>query len=141
VQLFDELVAKDAIRRLMHDYSHGMDKRDVKRFLGIWDDEAEWGMGPGHEVTGLSEIQSAAETIWAEYRATHHYNANGVIDLAADGTSATGMVDVIAVAHPVQGESTQTSATYRDTYRRTAAGWRITRRSTEVHQLVGPPNG
>jgi ketosteroid isomerase-like protein len=88
----DRVESELAIRRLVHEYCHGADRRDLDRFAAIWDDAAVWAPNPGHPFTGINAIRAAATAQWAAFRQMHHLTANLVVIL--DGDRATGEADV-----------------------------------------------
>jgi uncharacterized protein (TIGR02246 family) len=127
----DWLEAVEAIRRVVHRYFHTFDKRHADGFAAIWTTDAVWSAGPGHQVTGRHEIRQAAEAMWGQFGATHHWSSNALVDV--DGERATAVVDLHAFAQGSDGTWTQTAATYRDEFRRTSGVWLLARRETDIH--------
>lgn len=134
----DRLEAIESIRRVVHRYFHTFDERDASGFAGIWTTDAVWSAGPGHQVTGRQEIRQAAEAMWGQFGATHHWSSNALVDV--DGEVATAVVDLHAFAQVADGSWTQTAATYRDEFRRTSGVWLLARRETDVHHTFAVPD-
>jgi uncharacterized protein (TIGR02246 family) len=128
----DRMEGCEAIHRLMHNYSHAFDKRDLQQFMALWADDAVWSIGPGHEARDRAAIEEAAEGLWRDIPATHHWPTNSVIDV--DGDQASAVSDAHAVAQDPDGTWTQTAATYRDTFRRVDGSWVFESRVTEIHR-------
>ena len=62
------LEATEQLRRLAHDYCHGLDKRDLHRFLAIWTADAVWALGGDTNPRGHEEIgRTAAQAIWPSF--------------------------------------------------------------------------
>lgn len=133
----DRLEAVEAIRRVVHRYFHTFDERDASGFAAIWTPDAVWSAGPGHQVTGRHEIRQAAEVMWGQFGATHHWSSNALVDV--DGEAATAVVDLHAFAQGPDGGWTQTAATYRDEFRRASGVWLLARRETDIHHTFPLP--
>lgn len=130
----EQVEAREAIRRVVHEFSHGFDKRDMERFLGIWHPDAVWLVAPGYEAAGHDGLRAVAEQSWAQMATTHHWNCNEVIDV--DGDRATGTIDVNAMAQTQEGTWHQSAATYHDTYVRLNGQWLLQRRDAAIHATV-----
>ncbi|MBW0252847.1 nuclear transport factor 2 family protein [Cellulomonas sp. PS-H5] len=128
-QRLGRLESESAIRRLVHECCHGADKRDRRRFAGVWAPDAVWQVAPGQEFRGVEAICGALERQWSAFLQMHHWTANLVIDL--DGDVARGEVDVSVTIQFPDGTWFRGGGVYRDTYVRTALGWRISRREAE----------
>ncbi|MEZ5121006.1 MAG: nuclear transport factor 2 family protein [Solirubrobacterales bacterium] len=89
------------ISRLGAEYCHGLDGRDMDRFLRIWHPEAGGSSGPDVRPVGHAEIRELVSGgIWPAFSETHHWMSNLVIDV--DGDTATGQCDIDAT---VRGRS------------------------------------
>jgi hypothetical protein len=134
VTRLEHLEAREAILRIVHEHSHGFDKRDMDRLLAVWHPEGTWLVAPEYEATGHDGIRAIAEQSWAQMATTHHWNCNEVIDI--DGDRATGLVDVIALAQTHAGSWHQSPATYHDTYVRWNGRWVLQRREAKIHATI-----
>lgn len=130
----EQVEAREAIRRVVHEFSHGFDKRDMERFLRIWHPDAVWLVAPGYEAAGHDGLRAVAEQSWAQMATTNHWNCNEVIEV--DGDRATGIVDVIALVQAEDGSWHQSAATYHDSYVRVGGGWLIERRTASIHATL-----
>jgi uncharacterized protein (TIGR02246 family) len=131
----DHLESLAALTRLVHDYCHAFDGRELDRFLALWHDDATWEMLPGTVLEGHDGIRSATEGAWASLPATRHLTSNHVVDL--DGDSATGSAQVLAFVQSPEGAWTQMVVTYTDVYQRRDGQWAFARRGAVPH-LQGP---
>lgn len=132
VRRLERCEAFEAIRRLMHEYCYGFDKRDLDRFAAVWAQDGVWSAGPGHEVSGRPAIREATKAMWSQLGPTHHWSCNPVIDI--HGAEAVAVTDVHAVAQGSDGGWTQTAATYRDRLERRDGTWLLVRRATDIHR-------
>ncbi|TWG96345.1 uncharacterized protein (TIGR02246 family) [Nocardioides sp. J9] len=128
-----ELVAREQIRELAANYCHGIDKRDLDRLLGVFDEKAEWVLGEDVRPTGHDAIAEMTRGIWEAHELTHHWTANHVIEV--DGDRATGLCDVDSTVRLASGEWKRAAASYRDEYRNVDGQWKITRREAEMSFL------
>lgn len=124
------LEANEELRHLAHNYCHGLDKRDLDRFLAIWTDDGEWAFG---EIVfkGHDEIAKAVEDVWSSHHETHHWTTNHVMDWSGSvprGTSEATIVVNEATRGWVLG-----SAAYEDEYARVDGRWLIRRREGISH--------
>ncbi|MBW0252835.1 nuclear transport factor 2 family protein [Cellulomonas sp. PS-H5] len=135
----DRLESESAIRTLVHEYCHGADKRDLRRFAAVWTPDAVWQVAPTQEFRGVEAICAAVEWQWSAFPQMHHWTANLVIDL--DGDEARGEVDVSVTTRLPDGAWLRGGGVYRDTYVRTDLGWRISRREAEHLFSLDPRAG
>ncbi len=131
-QRLERWEAHESVRRLIHEYSHAFDKRDLERFAVLWSEDATWSVGPGHEAAGLPAIREAVHGMWQQLGPSHHWSCSTVIDV--HGNEAVAATDVHAVAQGGDGSWAQTAATYRDRFERRDGTWLFTRRATDIHR-------
>lgn len=126
------LETADELHTLAHEYCHGLDKRDLTRFLAVWAAEGEWVLGEGMCPRGHAEIAATvSDGIWPSFVETHHWTSNHVLDWS--GATPRGTCDVSATVHSAEGEWLLASATYVDTYTRVDDRWLISRREATTH--------
>jgi hypothetical protein len=126
------LEATEQMRTLAHEYCHGLDKRQLERFLAIWAPSAEWVLAEDNRPTGPDEIAEVATGgIWPAFTETHHWTSNHVVDWS--GELPTGTCDVSATVRDVSGRWLRASATYVDTYVEHGGRWLIARREATTH--------
>ncbi|AHH18595.1 SnoaL-like domain-containing protein [Nocardia nova SH22a] len=132
----ERIEATEAIRRVVHEFSHGFDRRELDRLLAVWHPEAVWLVAPGHEGVGHEGIRAVALASWDQMATTHHWNCNEVFDVDVDAGRGTGLVNVIALVRTREGEWHQSAATYHDTYVRVDGAWVIEGRNAEIHATL-----
>jgi uncharacterized protein (TIGR02246 family) len=131
-QRLARLEATEELRNLAKEYCHGLDKRDLNRFLAAFAPDGVWVLGEDNEPTGHVEIgKTVTEGIWPAFSETHHWTSNHVLDWS--GATPRGTCDVSATVRQTSGEWLRASATYVDTYVQSDGRWLIGRREATVH--------
>jgi hypothetical protein len=138
------LEAEAAIVRLKAQYARccdaGYDPDGIAGLFvpdGVWDGGELFGRAEGVEAIRAHFVHAPARIPWAL-----HYTLNPLIDVHADGRSATGSWYLWQPcirqrsAGPVQS---WLAGTYADTYERTAAGWRFKTVTVTARWLESPP--
>jgi hypothetical protein len=131
----DELESRAAIQRLLADYCHGIDKRDLDRFVAVWHPDASLTMGePIGDFHGIDEIcRFVTELVWETLLPeSHHWTTNTSLSFS-DADHGEALSDVLAAAVDADGNRLTIAATYRDVFERRAGEWRFLRRAAEVH--------
>jgi ketosteroid isomerase-like protein len=133
----DVLMSEREITRLVYNYCHGMDRRDMDLFLGIWTEDAVYATNTAMgRFVGKTEIERGVrEAMWPTFEATHHWTVNLVIDITGD--TATGISNLTAQCVPGGGGATVVAATYHDEFRRQDGSWLMSKRDIEVHHFAG----
>ena len=126
-------VDRQAIVDLTHAYCWALDDKDFEALRSVFTPDARAELGEGGQ-RGIDEIIERVSTALARFTATQHLVGSHLIEL--DGDDATGRCylqaqHVTAPADDADAQPTHylVGATYRDRYRRTEAGWRITQRA------------
>ena len=131
----DELESRAAIQRLLAEYCHGVDKRELDRFVAVWHPDASLTMGePMGDFRGIDEILGfIREIVWeTQLPESHHWTTNTSLSFS-DADHADGLSDVLAAGVGPDGRRVTIAATYRDVFERRAGQWRILRRVAEIH--------
>lgn len=123
-----------ALRRLVAEYCHGADKRDLARFLAVWTPDARWVLGDDVEMRGHDAIRAVVERQWLAYRSYHHLTSNLVVEI--DGDRATGECDVAVTVQLRSGRWIRGGGTYRDEFERRDGTWLIARRDARLGHLL-----
>lgn len=134
-QLQDRLLRLEGIceiERLVAEYSHGADKRDLRRFLAVWHEDALWDVG-ATVFRGRDEIAQAIQRQWAMQPLMTHWTANMSISLPPGGTQAHGMVDTDTLTQLSSGEWLQSAGTYHDVLELRQGRWGFVERRAELH--------
>ncbi|MGW8813438.1 nuclear transport factor 2 family protein [Gordonia terrae] len=131
----DRLESRAAITKLMADYCHGIDKRDLELFSSVWHPDAVLGMGEGlgaHD--GIDAIEHfVRDLVWVELLPeSHHWTTNLSLDFD-DADRARAVSDVLAAATDASGVRVTIAATYRDRFERRDGVWRFARRDSQIH--------
>jgi ketosteroid isomerase-like protein len=137
----ERLETERALTRLVYDYCHGIDRRDLERFLSVWDENATWDTGgPFGSYTGLVDIERGLkESMWPVFSALHHWTVNLVLDVEVGADAATGMSNLTFQGSAPDGTAIVVAATYHDEFSRQSGRWRISRRAIEIHHFAPLP--
>ncbi len=120
---------RQEIEDLVRLYFYVMDERDLDSLPRIFTDDAFLGSGDGvFNATGLDTIAQVYGGRFSVLGPTFHYSHGSVTrfsDNRPDEATGvlTGHAEIVR-----EGVPTVVALRYEDTYRRTAAGWRIARR-------------
>lgn len=133
----DRLESESAIRRLVAEYCHGADKRDLDRFLSVWTPDAVWQMSDEVSFHGPAEIARVVQTQWRAFAQYVHWTTNLAVTVSGD--SAQGECDVAVLVRLHNGRWIRSGGTYRDEYRRIDGTWLIARRDARVGFDIDPP--
>ncbi len=127
------------IGRLVLNYARGADTRDGDLFASVFVEDGVLELD-GRETAGRHRLGKIPGLLNA-YAKTYHMVHNTYITV--DGDTATG--EIYSASHHLRPiEHTAMSdrvmyITYRDSYVRTAEGWRIARRKVEVEFIEYKP--
>lgn len=143
----EDAVDRLELRELVERYALGADSRDRLVFGGAFTEDGVLATSTGRTYDGRDAVVSTLDHLDAHYPRSMHFVGNHQVQL--DGDAATGLV--YCLAHHVyarDGEDRDTLMVirYRDEYRRTVDGWRISRRSLQIdwqedRPLVVNPGG
>lgn len=129
----DLFLSESEITRLVHEYCHGVDKRDPDRFMSVWAEEAVWQVGPEQVFRGRDAILDGARRQWDAFGQMHHWSANLVLAVDPGENRATGESDVDVTVEMQDGRWVRGGGTYRDVYTREHGQWKIKRRDAVAH--------
>ncbi|CAN5728748.1 nuclear transport factor 2 family protein [soil metagenome] len=126
VDALQRLVAHDEIRLLASRYAVAVDSRDLHALVALFVDDVRVGRG----TTGHAALRASFEASLGAVGVTILQVGTHAIDLQ-DADHATGTV--YCTGEVADGDRwIRQAIAYRDSYRRTAGGWRFVRR---VHEL------
>ena len=120
------------VRRLVADYSHGADKRDLDLFLSVWHEDAVWDVGSAR-FTGRNQIGAAIQRQWETQPFMAHWTANLSVDLTAGSTRAVARVDTDTLTQLASGEWLQSAGTYDDVLQLRDGRWGFVERRATLH--------
>ena len=122
-----------AIRRLMDRYGSGVDERDWAGFAEVFDDPLEVdfsGMEASLAPATLPRDThvAGAKAVISQFEATQHMITNVQIELAGESARARAVVRAEHWIGGLRGSPRYTMfGVYENGFRRTPAGWRISR--------------
>jgi hypothetical protein len=136
----DVLEAHRAIERLVAEYCHGIDRREIERFVAIWHDDALYALGPRiGDVRGREQIRRAATSrLWPQTKATHHWTVNLSLEVAAQDDRATGLCNALVVGRDVENRRFSAMLTYEDVFTRVDGCWGFAERRLTLHEVLVP---
>ena len=129
----EALADEAAIRRVMDRYGSGVDERDWAAFAEIFDDPLEVdfsGMDASMKPATLPRDThvSGARAVIGQFDATQHMITNVQVALDGDRARARAVVRAEHWIGGLRGSPRYTMfGVYENGFRRTAAGWRISR--------------
>jgi uncharacterized protein (TIGR02246 family) len=131
-----ELIDRERIRDLLARYPMAFDDRDWASWDELWTDDLVW-VVDGAEIVGLPAVrQFMVECLPHDY-GSKHLCGSPVIELGADGRTATARTDVVWIA---QNYENTIVARYVDTLVKDGDRWRISRREEVIVPFrPGPP--
>jgi gamma-hexachlorocyclohexane dehydrochlorinase len=135
----ERLETERELARLVSNYCHGIDRRDIDLFLSIWSEDAVYQTNtPFGDYTGKTDIERGVrETMWKAFSATHHWTVNLVTEI--DGDTATGLSNLTQQGVLADGNALICAATYHDSFGRFDGKWLITQRVIETHHFAPLP--
>ena len=129
---------RQAITDLVLGYAAAADDRDVTAFVALFLPDATLtarrGSGPGATYVGADRLAEIPARL-SRYVETFHVVTNIRAEPGADGDAAIGRSQCRAHHITAEGETATDQVLtirYRDTYRRTDAGWRIATRDVHI---------
>jgi ketosteroid isomerase-like protein len=103
-------------------------RRDAGAYVSLFTDDAVLDGSQGRHA-GTAELRSSVGPIWAaEGPATLHLTLNPVID-AGDSQDEAVVSSILLIIDPAAPVTIRTAAAITQALRRTADGWRISRRT------------
>ncbi|MEG3614098.1 nuclear transport factor 2 family protein [Isoptericola haloaureus] len=130
----DRLESTQALYRVVAEYAHGADNRDLSRFLATFHPDATWDVGVARFV-GHDQIRAAIEHQWDSQPQMHHWTSNTSITLTGRD-AAEGVSSVAALTRRADGRWLLSAGSYLDSFERRAGSWAIATRRAVVHSSV-----
>jgi 3-phenylpropionate/cinnamic acid dioxygenase small subunit len=115
-------------------YATAIDRREWSLFSSVFTDDAELDYGEVGQWVGADAIKDFMRRAHAGARHTMHRLSNQVIDVDGETAEARTYVDALILVD--DGSGANAIGFYDDRMRRTADGWRITRRTYTPVRLV-----
>jgi 3-phenylpropionate/cinnamic acid dioxygenase small subunit len=119
---------------VLYRYATALDTRDWALLAQVFAPEAVYTIGAHGDFTGPEAIGAKIASLIGGYESTRHMITNPVIEVDGDAARASCYLhgQHYMPDQRTGGNTYGIGGTYRDELRRTAAGWRITRRVLEV---------
>ena len=132
------MVIERACERLQAAYCHVIDDGQASHAADLFTDDGVWAAGK-REFVGIDAIRRSFHVRQDnKARRSRHVCSNAMIDVQ-DADNATGTVYLVLFRHDDPDDAAMRPAqlpemvgVYRDTFRRTDAGWRFSRRDVVV---------
>ncbi|WP_326568809.1 nuclear transport factor 2 family protein [Amycolatopsis rhabdoformis] len=135
---FQAIADRVEIGALCAEFTDAGMMRDFDRLASLFAEDGVLRIGDaGIEFASRAEIRTGIERarqFWQYFLQTAH---PGVIEL--DGDTATGRTYIVEFGRLRDGSSHLNHSVYHDRFRRTADGWKFTRRSYEMHYVDSTP--
>lgn len=128
---------KAQIAEVLIRYATGIDFKDWKLFRTCWADEVDIDYGDLGIFTDPDAFTTLMEQIHGGMGQTYHRISNIVVDVDADRATARSYVRAVLQAVPDDGGSwIDALGHYDDELVRTADGWRIAKRTTNIARVM-----
>ena len=122
-----------ALRELIDSYSDAVIRQDADAWAATWAEDAAW-VFRGGEVSGREAIVATWRKAMAGFESVWFMATPG--SMAIDGDTAEFVTHTLEHLVPSGGTPKLQSGIYRDQARRTADGWRFTRRDFSPKELA-----
>lgn len=133
----DEVQAKLAGARLVAEWFHGIDSRDLDRAMATWHPWGVLSFTPGPVLDGPRGIRAFLEKNWALYGEIYHWVANLSLTVLGDSTMH-GECRITALCIEPSGATIREVGTLLVDYARTEGTWLISRQAVTI-QRQDPP--
>ncbi|MGV0848879.1 nuclear transport factor 2 family protein [Mycolicibacterium phlei] len=128
---------KAQIAEVLVRYATGIDTKDWALFRTCWTDEVDIDYGDLGTFTDADAFTTLTEQIHGGMGPTYHRISNIAIDLDGDRATARSYVHAVLMAVPGDSNSwIDALGHYDDSLVRTAEGWRINKRTTNIARVL-----
>ena len=143
----EKLVEKQAIERMMFEYSYALDMNRPETLAGLFVDDCEVSYAPNFGATGMEAYKKTLEGIGSFFKSTSHHNSNVVVEFVSPVEASVRSV-VLAI-HRYQRERPDgiLHGQYFDTVVKVDGQWKFKRRelrttlTTDYHVKASNPIG
>ena len=129
----DEVQAKLAGARLVAEWLHGIDSRDVDRAMATWHPRGVLSFTPGPVLDGSSAIRAFLGKTLAAYPELYHWVANLSLTVSGDSTMR-GECRITALCVKPSDETIREVGTLALDYTRTEGTWLISRQAVTIQR-------
>lgn len=128
---------KAEIAEVLIRYATGIDAKDWRLFRTCWTDEVDIDYGDLGKFTDADAFTTLMTQIHDGMGQTYHRMSNVVIEVDADRATARSYVHAVLMAVPGDDASwIDALGHYDDELARTADGWRIVKRTTNIARVM-----
>lgn len=128
---------KAQIAEVLLRYATGIDAKDWALFRTCWTDDVDIDYGDLGTFSDADAFTTLMEQIHGGMGQTYHRISNIVVDVRADGATARSYVHAVLMAVPGDaGSWIDALGHYDDELARTADGWRIVKRTTNIARVM-----
>lgn len=129
-----------AITQVINRYGLAVDCQAWSQFDTLFTDDVVADYG-GPELTGLDTFRTFAAQVWGQLDSSIHAMSTTVVELRGDAAHTMTYGSWVLGRFGVRGgDWWEGTGWYADEFARTAAGWRIRRRTCRVVHWTGNPN-
>jgi hypothetical protein len=129
----DEVQAKLAGARLLAEWFHGIDGRDVDRAMATWHPQGVLSFTPGPVLDGSSALRAFMRKTWAAYPELYHWCTNLSLTVLGDSTMH-GECRVTALCVQRAGPAIREVGTIVLDYTRTEGTWLCSRQAVTIQR-------
>ncbi|SEH72507.1 SnoaL-like domain-containing protein [Mycolicibacterium rutilum] len=128
---------KTQISEVLIRYATGIDAKDWALFRTCWTDEVDIDYGDLGTFTDADAFTDLMQQIHGGMGQTYHRISNIAVDLDGDRATARSYVHAVLMAVPGDSNSwIDALGHYDDALVRTADGWRISKRTTNIARVL-----
>lgn len=124
------------VTELIYQYCHGLDRRELDRFMSIWAEDAVWEFDHPQipAAVGREAIAGMVQMFWGGFPRMHHLSSNVLVSVEGDTGSA--IWDAAAVFENQAGSTANLVASYTDEFHRVAGRWETVRRVVRLDPQI-----
>lgn len=143
----EKLVEKQAIERMMFEYSYALDMNRPDTLAALFVEDCEVSYAPNFGATGMEAYKKTLEGIGSFFKGTSHHNSNIVVDFV--NASEAHVRSIVLAIHRYQKERPDgiLYGQYFDTVVKVDGEWKFKRRelrtslATDYHVRASNPIG
>lgn len=143
----EKLVEKQAIERMMFEYSYALDMNRPDTLAALFVEDCEVSYAPNFGATGMEAYKKTLEGIGSFFKGTSHHNSNIVVDFV--NPEEANVRSIVLAIHRYQKERPDgiLYGQYFDTVVKVDGEWKFKRRelrtslATDYHVRASNPIG
>ncbi|MDG2028967.1 MAG: nuclear transport factor 2 family protein [Acidimicrobiales bacterium] len=126
-------MSRDAIERLVHDYSDAVVHRDFGQWGSTWAPDGVWDLGKGRRVEGREAILEMWTGAMTRFTAVIQTVFNGAAELDEESGTGTGRWYILEAMQRSDGTNSMMLGHYDDSYVRVDGQWLFASRELTPH--------